>query len=65
MAHSPLRILIAIIKKRFKMEACIYTNSQIIDTTKFEKIPLYQLLTNWEYKAESVNLHKQLNLFIF
>ena len=47
------------------MEACIYTNSQIIDTTQFEKMPLYQLLTNWVYKAESVNLHKQLNLFFF
>ena len=65
MEHSPLRILIAIVKKRFKMDANLYTNSQIIDTTQLEKMPLYQLLTNWENKTESVNRHKQLNLFVF
>ena len=47
------------------MEACLYTNSQIIDTTQFEKMPLYQLLTKWEYKTEAVNRYKQLNLFVF
>lgn len=65
MDHSPLRILIAITKKRFKMDASLYTNSQIIDTTQFEKMPLYQLLTKWEYKTEAVNRYKQLNLFVF
>ena len=58
-------VLIAIIKKRYNIDASLYTISQIIDTTLFEKMPLYQLLTNSEYKAESVDGYKQLNLFDF
>ena len=38
---------------------------RIIDTTLFENIPLFQSLTNWEHKTESVDWYKQLTLFSF
>lgn len=58
-------VLMAIIKKRLNLDASLYTISQTIDTTLFEKMSLYQLLTEHEYKAEPVNPYIQLNLFDF
>lgn len=56
-------VLLAIIKKKLKIDASLYTISQILDTTLFEKIPLYHLLTDYGHKVESVDSYKQLNLF--
>ena len=58
-------VLIAIIKKRMSLDASLYTISQILDTTLFEKMPLYQLLTDYGYKTEPINPLKQLTLFDF
>jgi hypothetical protein len=46
-------VLIAIIKKRLKLEASLYNILQILSATIFEKMPLNQLLKNSEYKPEN------------
>jgi len=56
-------VLIAIIKKRLKLELNIYTILQILSLSLFEKIPLDQLLMNFENKHENDGDPKQLNLF--
>jgi len=43
-------ILVAIVKKRLKIEASLYTILQILSLTLFEKTPLDQLLKIWSYK---------------
>ena len=54
-------VLLAILKKRSNLETNLCTISQLLDTTLFEKMPLYQLLTNQEYKPEPVYPYKQLS----
>jgi hypothetical protein len=56
-------VLIAIIKKRLKLESELYTILQILSLSLFEKTPLDQLLTNSENKDENGDDPKQLNLF--
>ncbi|MXW48560.1 MAG: IS4 family transposase [Gammaproteobacteria bacterium] len=58
-------VLLAIIKKRLQLDASLYTISQILDTTLFEKTPLYQLLAERGYKPEPIDQLNQLNLFDF
>lgn len=43
-------VLVAIIKKRLNMDISLYTILQILSVTLFEKVPLIQLLTNYDYK---------------
>ena len=56
-------VLLAIIKKRLNLDISLYTISQILDTTLFEKFPLYQLFTDYGYKVETTCQPKQLSLF--
>ena len=56
-------VLVAIIKKRLRLETELYTILQILSLTLFEKIPLDQLLTKSDYKNEEREMAKQLNLF--
>lgn len=56
-------VLIAIIKKRLKLETDLYTILQILSLTLFEKTPLDQLLTHSEYNREKCESGIQLNLF--
>jgi hypothetical protein len=56
-------VLIAIIKKRLKLELELYTILQILSLSLFEKIPLDQLLTDVENKGENNDKPNQLNLF--
>ena len=56
-------VLLAIIKKRLNLSVNLYTISQIIDTTLFDKKPLYQLFTDYGYKEQPIEGPKQLNLF--
>ena len=46
-------VLVAIVKKRLKIEASLYTVFQILSLTLFEKIPLDQLLKNMELQINS------------
>ncbi len=56
-------VLVAIMKKRLKIEASLYTILQILSLTLFEKIPLDQLLKNMELQMNPNENDNQLNLF--
>ena len=56
-------VLVAIVKKHLKTEATLYTILQILSLTLFEKIPLDQLLRNFEMQEARVKNDNQLNLF--
>jgi IS4 transposase len=56
-------VLVAIIKKRLKIDLSLYTILQIFSITLFEKMPILQVLTEIEYKNKITSGHIQLNLF--
>jgi len=56
-------VLVAIIKKRLKLEAELYTILQILSLALFEKTPLDQLLMNPDLKSEESCMTNQLNSF--
>jgi len=61
-------VLVAIIKKRLNLDLSLYTILQIFSVTLFEKVPLIQLLTNFDYKNCAKNetyVSNQLTLFDF
>ena len=56
-------VLVAIVKKRLKTEATLYTLLQILSLTLFEKTPLDQLLKNTEPQMDIQPDNNQMNLF--
>jgi hypothetical protein len=56
-------VLVAIIRKRHRCEASLYTILQILSLTLFERTPMNQLLTNCEPDMNNIISHNQLNLF--
>ena len=56
-------VLVAILRKRLKSEASLYTILQILSLTLFEKTSLDQLLTNIKPNSEEPAMTNQLNLF--
>jgi len=56
-------VLVAIVKKRLRIEVSLYTILQILSLTLFEKTPLDQLLKNMELQMSSTENDNQLNLF--
>jgi len=56
-------LMVAIIRKRLKIEASLYTILQILSVSVFERTELNQLLTFYDYKSRSTEKPKQLNLF--
>lgn len=56
-------VLVAIMKKRMKIDLTLYTILQILSISLFEKIPIYQALTETDYKNEITSSHIQLKLF--
>lgn len=56
-------LLVAIMKKRLKIEASLYTILQVLSVTIFERMPLLQALTRQEYTIKAVSNSKQLLLF--
>ena len=56
-------VLVAIIKKRMKLDQSLYTILQILSITLFEKTPILQVLTDTDYKNKITSSHIQLNLF--
>jgi hypothetical protein len=50
-------VLVAIIKKKLKIELSLYTILQILSISIFEKMPILQALTETDYKfITSLNL---------
>jgi transposase len=56
-------VLVAIIKKRLKLELSLYKILQILSVTVFNKIPLYQLLTDSDCRNQIAANDNQLKLF--
>lgn len=56
-------VLVAIMKKRLKIEASLYTILQVLSVTIFERIQLLQVLADTDYKDEQPQLDNQLILF--
>ena len=56
-------LLVAIMKKRLKIEASLYTILQILSVTSFERIQLNQLLVDADYATTSIEKDNQLFLF--
>lgn len=56
-------VLVAIIKKRLKIELSLYTILQIFSVAVFEKTSILRALTDNAYKKEFTSGHIQLNLF--
>ena len=56
-------VLVAIIKKRMKIEHSLYTILQILSVSIFEKIPILQAFTETDYKNQITSGPIQLNLF--
>jgi hypothetical protein len=56
-------VLVAIIKKRLKIEASLYSILQILSLTVLETMPLDQLLTGCDRNMKNENSDNQLNLF--
>ena len=55
-------VLVAIMKKDLNLEANLYTILQILSVNIFDRTPLFQALTNQNYKSESDNKANQLKL---
>jgi hypothetical protein len=56
-------VLIAIVKKRMRLDASLYTILQLTSVTAFEKIPLQQLFSSVEDLQDDPCPANQLNLF--
>jgi IS4 transposase len=56
-------VLVAIMKKRLKIEASLYTILQVLSVTIFERMPLLQALTDSDYRSDSGENNNQLFLF--
>lgn len=56
-------VLVAIMKKRLKIEASLYTILQVLSVTIFDRMPLLQALTDLNYRNETSNNGNQLFLF--
>ena len=56
-------VIIAIIKKQLNLNLSLYTILQILSVIPFEKITIFQALTNFNYKILYDNNFNQLNLF--
>jgi IS4 transposase len=56
-------VLVAIMKKRLKIDLTLYTILQILSISLFEKKPIYQVLTDNDYTNKITSGHIQLKLF--
>jgi hypothetical protein len=56
-------VLVAIMKKRLKIELTLYTMLQILSISLFEKKMIYQVFTETNYKNQITSSHIQLKLF--
>lgn len=56
-------LLVAIMKKRLKIETSLYTILQVLSVTIFERMPILQALTDSDYTIDQAKENKQLLLF--
>jgi transposase len=58
-------VLVAIVKKRLRLDASLYTLMQVLSVTIFEKIPIQTALSSETSKCDTAIENNQLNLFGF
>ena len=56
-------VLVAIMKKRLRIDLTLYTILQILSISLFERMPIYQALVDTDYNTKKVPAHIQLELF--
>lgn len=56
-------LLVAILRKRLRIELPLYTILQILSVSLFEKTPILQAFQAWDYQIETPESHNQLMLF--
>ncbi len=56
-------LLVAILKKRLKLDLSLHTILQILSLSVFEKVPILKVLSDRGCAIENSNPYKQLNLF--
>ena len=56
-------VLVAIVRKRLKIELSLYTMLQILSLSLFEKNHVSRVFTEIDYKNQITSGHRQLNLF--
>jgi IS4 transposase len=56
-------LLVAVIRKRLKIQESLYTILQVLSVSVFERTSLYQLLTFYDYTNDTDSNANQLNLF--
>jgi len=56
-------VLVAIVRKRMKIDESLYTILQVLSLTLFEKMPLYQAFAQDSYKTKIATTDNQLKLF--
>jgi len=56
-------VLVAILKKRLRLDSSLYTILQILSLTLFEKAPVIQVLTDNDHSFTTEDASNQLNLF--
>lgn len=57
-------VLVAIVKKRLKLDRSLYTILQILSVTLFEKTPILQVLSSPNYENDTSDDDNQLNLWL-
>ena len=58
-------VLVAIVRKRLRLEASLYTLLQVLSVTIFEKMPIQTALSSEITRSDSAISANQLNLFAF
>jgi IS4 transposase len=58
-------LLVAIVRKRLRLEASLYTFLQVISVTAFEKVKIQSALSGTPYNSEEATDCNQLNLFTY
>ncbi len=56
-------VLIAIVKKRLKLDASLYTILQVLSVTVFNKTPINRMFTDSDYRNQITTNGNQLSLF--
>lgn len=57
-------VLVAIVKKRLKLDRSLYTILQILSVTTFEKTPILQVFSTPNYETDTIDGDNQLNLLL-
>lgn len=58
-------VMVAIVRKRLKLDASLYTLMQVFSVTVFEKVPMESVVSQTAYSSEHGMGDNQLNLFSY